>query len=105
VNYLAKVGDSEALKELSTGRYRNQGCLQYQTSVALFGKWKYRPAIPYLVETAAYDFCGNITDAAEESLRVLYPDSPKHFDSLEGMRHYFCGRARKEGFLVNCEPK
>ncbi len=28
VNFLAKIGDSTALEELSTGRFRNQGCLQ-----------------------------------------------------------------------------
>jgi len=105
VNYLAKTGDSTALKELSTGRFRNQGCMQYQTSVALFGKWLYRPAIPYLVETAMHDFCGNVIDAAEESLRAMYPDSPKHFANLEEIQHYFCGRAQTEGFSVSCEAK
>lgn len=105
VNYLAKIGDSTALKELSTGRYRNQGCMQYETSVELFGKWRYRPAIPYLAETAMHDYCGNIIDAAEKSLHAMYPDSPKHFDNLEGMQRYFCKRAQEEGFQVNCEPK
>lgn len=105
VNYLAKIGDPAALEELSTGRYRNQGCMQYQTSVALFGKWRYRPAIPYLVDTAMYDFCGNITDAAEQSLRAMYPDSPKDFDNLEDMQRYFCVRARRDGFHVSCEVK
>jgi hypothetical protein len=103
VNYLAKIGNSAAMKELSTGRYRNQGCIQSQTSVALFGKWRYRPAIPYLVEIAIYDACGNIIDAAEESLHAMYPDSPKHFANLEDMQHYFCGRAKIEGFQVNCK--
>jgi len=105
VNYLAKKGDPVALRELSTGRYRNQGCLQYETSVALFGKWKYRPAIPYLVETALYDFCGNISDAAKNSLQAMYPGSPKQFDDLEAVQHYFCGRAKKEGLQVSCEAK
>jgi hypothetical protein len=105
VNYLAKIGDLAALKELSTGRYRSQGCMQYQTSVALFGKWRYRPAIPYLVEIAMYDFCGNIIDAAEESLHAMYRDSPKHFDKLEDMQRYFCGRAQKEGLEVHCEAR
>lgn len=36
VNYLAKKCDERGLKELSTGRYRNQGSLQYETSVELF---------------------------------------------------------------------
>jgi len=100
VNYLAKKGDVAALKELSTGRYRNQGCLQYQTSVALFGKWKYRPAIPYLVTSAVYDVCLNITGAAEESLRALYPESPERFDNLQDFQRFFCERAEADGFSV-----
>lgn len=105
VNYLAKKGYSPALKELSTGRYRNQGCLQYETSVALFGKSKFRAAIPYLVETALFDACLNIVDAAENSLHALYPNSPKHFGRLEDMQRYFCGRALKEGFNVRCKKR
>jgi hypothetical protein len=105
VNYLAKRGDSAALKELSTGRYRGQGCMQYETSVRLFGKWRYRPAIPYLVETAMYDACLNIVDAAEESLFAMYPDSPGNLKTLEAMQHYFCGRAQVDGLQVNCEAK
>jgi hypothetical protein len=105
VNYLAKVGDSAALKELSTGRYRNQGCMQYETSVALFGKWQYRPAIPYLVGTAMYDYCGNVIDSAEQSLHALYPGSPKRFDKLEDMQRYFCGRAQREGFQLKCDAR
>lgn len=105
VNYLAKLGDPAALKELSSGRYRNQGCMQYQTSVALFGKWRYRPAIPYLVEGAIHDACLNIVDAAEKSLYALYPNSPKRFEGLEHMQRYFCERAQKEGFHVECQEK
>src|SRR4029077_10483942 len=96
VNYLAKIGDSAALKELSTGRYRGQGCMQYETSVRLFGKWRYRPAIPYLVETALHDACLNIVDAAQKSLHAMYADSPKDFNTLEDMQHYFCGRAQAD---------
>jgi len=104
VNYLAKKCDPVALKELSSGRYRNQGSLQYQTSVELFGKCKYRPAIPYLVDTAVYDFSFNISAAADHSLHALYPDSPD-FDMLDNMQHYFCGRAKQEGLRVRCSYK
>lgn len=104
VNYLAKKCEPEALQKLSEGRYRNQGCMQYETSVKLFGKCKYRPAIPYLVNTAVHDFCGNIIDSAEHSLHAMYPSSPKAFDKLEDMQKYFCGRARQEGFDVKCKP-
>lgn len=102
INYLAKKCDPDALKALATGRYRNQGCIQYETSVKLFGKCKYRPAVPYLVETALHDFCGNIIDSAQESLHAIYPNTPKDFDSLDRMQGYYCSLAKKQGFTVNC---
>jgi len=105
VNYLAKKCDENALKILSSGRYRYLGSLQYQTSVELFGKCQYRPAIPYLVGTAVYDFSLNIVIAADHSLHALYPDGPKNFDRLEEMQHYFCGRAKQEGFRVKCSTE
>jgi hypothetical protein len=102
VNYLAKKCDQAALKELATGRYRGQGCMQYETSVRLFGSCRYRPAIPYLVDTAVYDACLNITESADFSLHQLYRDAPSDFPKLEQMQKYFCDRARKDGFKVRC---
>src|SRR5215831_3439527 len=43
LNYLAKKCETKALQILSSRRKRTQDCLQYSTSVALFGKCKYRP--------------------------------------------------------------
>ena len=105
VNYLAKKCDQTALQELSSGKYRNQGSLQYQTSVELFGKCKYRPAIPYLVDAALYDFSLNIVGAAADSLQALYPDAPQSFATLEDTQQYFCQRAREEHLKVGCVPK
>jgi hypothetical protein len=104
-NYLAKKCDPAGLKELSTGRHRGQGSLQYQTTLVLFGKCQYRPAIPYLASEALYDFSFNIVGAAEESLEALYPDHPKKFDTLPEEQKYYCRRARQEGFKVNCGSK
>jgi hypothetical protein len=104
-NYLAKKCDPLGLKELSTGNHRNQGCIQYQTTVKLFGMCKYRPAIPYLVESAIYDFCGNITDEAIIDLQALYPHSPKDFNKLEDAQKYYCGRAKADGLKVDCDSK
>jgi hypothetical protein len=104
-NYLAKKCDLLGLKELSSGRHRNQGSLQYETTLVLFGKCQYRPAIPYLVGDALYDFSGNIIDAAEESLDALYPDHPKKLEKLEDIQKYYCGRAKKEGFRMACKSK
>ncbi len=103
VNYMAKKCFPQALQELSTGKYRNQGSMQYETSVELFGKCKYRPAIPYLVGAALHDFSFNIIEAADHSLHKLYPDSPKAFDELAAMQRYYCDRAHKEGFKVKCD--
>jgi hypothetical protein len=103
VNYLAKQCDPQALEKLSTGVYRDQGSLQYQTSVELFGKCKFHPAIPYLVGTALHDMSFNIVAAAEDSLHKLYPDAPKNFRQLADMQKYFCDRAHQEGFKVKCD--
>lgn len=104
-NYLAKKCDPLGLKELSTGRHRNQGSMQYQTTLVLFGKCQYRPAIPYLAGDALYDFSGNIIAAAEESLDALYSDHPKKLDTLEEVQKYYCRRAKQEGFEVKCNSK
>jgi hypothetical protein len=104
-NYLAKKCDPLGLNELRTGRHRNQGSMQFQTTLALFGKCKYRPAIPYLAGEALYDFSGNIIDAAEESLDALYPDHPEKLDTLDDIRKYYCRRAKQEGFNVHCTTK
>jgi hypothetical protein len=103
-NYLAKKCDPTGLSWLRTGRGRSQGGLQYETTLMLFGKCGYRPAIPLLVE-ALYDFSGNVTSGAEESLDALYPDHPKNLDWLPEIEAYYCGRARKEGFRVHCSTK
>lgn len=102
-NYLAKRCDSEALKLLSTGQARGQGCLQFQSTVETFGRCKYRPAIPYLVSSALMDMCGNIADAAVNDLRMLYPGSPQTFDSPEAAQAFYCRAAKKEGFAVTCK--
>ncbi len=104
-NYLAKKCDLLGLKELSTGRHRNQGSLQYETTLMLFGKCQYRGAIPYLVQSALYDFSFNIVGGAEESLEALYPDHPKKFETLEEEQKYYCGRAKQEGLKVDCDSK
>jgi hypothetical protein len=104
-NYLAKKCDPIGLKELSTGRHRNQGRMQYQTTVKLFGKCKYRPAIPYLVESALHDYCGNITDEAIIDLQALYRHSRTSFNKLEDAQKYYCGRAKDEGLKVDCNSK
>ena len=102
LNYLAKRCVGTGLEALATGRFRNQGSLQYATSVELFGKCGYRPGIPYLVEEALRDASLNIVIAAGNSLRALYPQSPASFDDIGAMQQYYCGQAAAEGFRVRC---
>lgn len=104
-NYLAKQCDPNGLKWLIARPQRSQGCLQFATTVPLFGKCLYRPAIPYLINYSLHDACLNIVDAAEIDLRRMYPHSPKEFESIEEMQRYFCSRARREGFRMHCVSK
>lgn len=103
-NYLAKRCDPEALKLLSSHKYRAEGCLQFESTVEAFGKCKYRPAIPYLVNSALTDICGNIGEAALNDLQIFYPESPKSFDNPEAAQSFYCKAAKKEGFNVECKP-
>jgi hypothetical protein len=104
-NYLGKKCDPDGLKWLSGRQDRSQNCMQFATTVALFGKCHYRPAIPYLVTYSLNDACLNIVGEADTDLRVMFPDSPKEFNSIESMQKYYCGRAKQEGFKVHCRPK
>lgn len=102
INYLAKQCDRAALKDLSTGRFRGQmSGQQYAASLELFGKCQYRPAIAHLVAELD-DFSLNAVIGASDSLDALYPDHPK-FEALKDVQKYYCARARKEGFKVDCE--
>jgi hypothetical protein len=103
-NFLAKQCDAIGLNWLRNGRGRNQGGMQYQTTLELFGKCDYRPAIPLLVEELD-DFSGNIISASEDSLDTLYSDHPENLETLESIQKYYCGRAKQEGFKVNCDSK
>jgi hypothetical protein len=102
LNYLAKRCEEVGLRALATGEFRSQGGQQWATSVELFGTCGYRAAIPYLVDEALGDASLNVVDAAQHSLRKLYPDSPAEFESVAAMQRYYCGRAAREGWKVKC---
>jgi hypothetical protein len=104
-SYLAERCDPAGLKWLSTREGRPEGCIIFTGTVRVFGKCQYRPAIPYLVNYSLDDACLNIVDDAEVSLEKLYPDHPANFSSLEAMQMYYCTRAFKEGFHVDCPAK
>jgi hypothetical protein len=105
LNNIAKHCEETGLRALATGRYRDQGSSQYETSLRLFGRCTYRPAIPYLVDTALFDASLNVIDGAEDSLRKLYPQAPTNFPDLASMRRYFCAQAKAERIRVSCTAK
>lgn len=93
--YLAERGDRKALAML------NQNCGKYilpsyvwADTLVLFGKYRYRPAIPCLLKYLSS--VSNPADAADQSLRLLFPGSPK-LNSQEEAQAYFEKRAQEEG--------
>ncbi len=95
-SYLAKLGDSAALAVLNNHFYQyGISSLEWSYSMALFGKFGYRPAIPHLVE-ALNSASMNVIDASFDSLSQLYPDAPTHFDSLSEAQTYFANRMKAE---------
>jgi hypothetical protein len=104
-HYLARRCDPAGLKELSSGIHRTEGCEQYRATIPLFGKCRYRPAIPYLVDEAISDACNDIAAAANDDLRILFPNAPKNLRTLDEAQAYYCSRAQQEGLKVNCGAK
>jgi hypothetical protein len=99
--YLAKQCDLPALQYLTTKRF-SISSTELATSASLFGKCHYRPAIPFLVSYALNAASLNLVDAADSSLRGLYPNAPK-FSSLEEEQHWFCRAAHHDGYKADCE--
>jgi hypothetical protein len=100
LNYLAKQCDRDALRVLSGDGHGGDrgypGCMQWGTTVEVFGKCMYRPAIPYLI-SSIHAACLNIGIAAVEDLRKLYPGSPSFKNySLDQIERYFRQRATAE---------
>jgi len=101
--YLAKECVPAALQYLSNTSHRF-GISSYElsTSVVFFGKCHYRPAIPFILTYALDAASLNLVDAADSSLRALYPNAPK-FSSLEEEQHWFCRTAHHDGYKADCE--
>jgi hypothetical protein len=90
--YLARRGDQKALENLSRAG-GNVPSYEWAAALSLFGKYKYRPAVDTLID-ALEAASGNVTQAAEESLRELFPRAPVEFESSQQAQRYFRERAR-----------
>jgi hypothetical protein len=81
LNYLAKRGDATAL-QISNDCYYSYpiSSAQWAFTVALFGKFRYRPATKNLLEPVDAASI-NVGAAAVEALQQIYPDAPTDFNS------------------------
>ena len=71
LNYLARLCDQGALRQLSAKPYKvRASCEQWATTVAAFGTCRYTGASAFLVASLEHA-CGNVVAAAETGLRQL----------------------------------
>ena len=95
-NYLAKSGNRRPLEVLNRHYFRYPvSSWQWSYTAALFGKYGYRPAIPNLIwslDAASLNLVGE----AWGSLKLLYPDSPREFESPSAAKSYFQERFTAE---------
>jgi hypothetical protein len=96
--YLARRGDKKALESLNRVG-GDVSSIQWAAAVRLFGKYRYRPAVGTLVQ-ALGAASGNVSQAADESLRMLFPGAPTDFESTEAEQRYFLQRAKKAGIKI-----
>ena len=99
--YLAKQCSPTALRYLSNHEF-SISSFELSSTTELFGKCHYRPAIPFLVGYALQAASLNLVDAANTSLRGLYPSAPK-FSSLQKEQQWFCRTAHKDGYKADCD--
>jgi hypothetical protein len=88
-NYLAKRGDRQALAVLSSnaGQYGISSA-QWATTVRLFGKYKFMPAVPYLIDSLDAASM-NVGAAATESLLDIFPGPyPSELDLVSWQEHF-----------------
>jgi hypothetical protein len=96
--YLAKRGNAKALAILNQNNYKYPvSSYEWSYVIAVFGKQKYAPAVPALIDDMSAASL-NVVGAAEESLRAFYPDSPsdKDFGTIEKAQSYFRKRYESE---------
>jgi hypothetical protein len=89
VNYVAKTGDTRALKILNDN-YRKYptSSVQWSCTVELFGRFHYEPAIPNLIESLGAASL-NLVDAAQGSLEQLFPGPHPEFKTIHEAETYF----------------
>jgi len=94
--YLAQRGDRRALSIMNQNYFKYPvSSAAWASTVQLFGKYRYRPAISHLIESIDAASV-NVAAAAVESLQLLFPGSPSEFKSVAEAKKYFRERARRQ---------
>ena len=94
--YLAERGNRRALEILNRNYFQYPvSSWQWSYTAGLFGRFDYRPAIPNLVKSLNAASL-NLVSGAASALRLLYPDAPEKFETLEACHTYFAEMAKKE---------
>lgn len=89
LNYLAKRGDQEALQILNNNYFQyGVSSAQWADTVQWFGKYKYKPAIPNLINSLNAASL-NLVGAAQESLGQIFAGPHPEFKTIEEMKVYF----------------
>jgi hypothetical protein len=88
-NALAKGCDEEALGAFASEPDEVPApCEQWASTLALVGTCRYAPGARLLVAQLDHA-CGNVVAAALQSLRVIFPDAPRRFDTFSAEKEYF----------------
>ncbi len=92
--YLAQRGDRRALSIMSQNYFKYPvSSAAWASTVRLFGKYQYRPAISHLIESIDAASV-NVAASAVESLQLLFPGSPSEFKSAAEAKKYFRERVK-----------
>lgn len=95
LNYQVKLCDQRALARMTAPPYHvRAACEQWATTVALVGQCRYTLGGSFLLASLDHA-CLNVIQAAETSLRALYPEAPASFESLVDEKAFFRAKLRQ----------
>lgn len=88
-NYLAERGNTKALAVLNKHYYQYPiSSWEWSSTVELFGKYQYRPAVSNLIDSLDAASL-NVSGAACDALRQIFPGSPRSFRGPTEAEQYF----------------
>ena len=99
LQYLAEGCDERALQRLNGRQNFTEegypiGCMWWTSTIRTFGKCRYRPAIPHLIQSTNTVACLNISEAAYYSLLDFFPGKCTKTKTMDEMHDCFARIAR-----------